>query len=184
LSYFTQKIIHKSNINSLERSQKVLYYMNQLLIEDHIPHLLVFLDSPMAISITEVFKCHSELFNEEMSELLRVKRSPFGFPNLIMTQTAEGSKTINHIVGAVMIIAGFGMCTGSRVKPHLVTNISRRESTILFVGYQAVGTLGRQRRVFVFHGEYESAQQFGKFLRNKTGWNVSVPEYRTEVLLD
>ena len=216
---------------ALERSQEVLYYMNQLLIEDHIPHLLVFLDSPMAISITEVFKRHSELFDEEMSKLVREKRSPFGFPNLIMTQTTDESKAINHILGTVMIIAGSGMCTGGRVKHHLVTNISRRESTILFVGYQAIGTLGRQivdgakrvrilgqhypvrarieqihgfsshadrnelikwlsrlkmapRRVFVVHGEYESAQQFGKFLRNKTGWNVSVPEYGTEVLLE
>jgi len=216
---------------ALERSQEVLYYMNQLLIEDHIPHLLVFLDSPMAISITEVFKRHSELFDEEMSKLVREKRSPFGFPNLIMTQTTDESKAINHILGTVMIIAGSGMCTGGRVKHHLVTNISRRESTILFVGYQAIGTLGRQivdgakkvrilgqhypvrarieqihgfsshadrnelikwlsrpnmapRRVFVVHGEYKSAQQFGKFLRNKTGWNVSVPEYGTEVLLE
>jgi len=216
---------------ALERSQEVLYYMNQLLIEDHIPHLLVFLDSPMAISITEVFKRHSELFDEEMSKLVREKRSPFGFPNLIMTQTTDESKAINHILGTVMIIAGSGMCTGGRVKHHLVTNILRRESTILFVGYQAIGTLGRQivdgakkvrilgqhypvrarteqihgfsshadrnelikwlsrpnmapRRVFVVHGEYESAQQFGKFLRNKTGWNVSVPEYGAEVLLE
>ena len=216
---------------ALERSQEVLYYMNQLLIENLIPHLIVFLDSPMAIRITEVFKRHPELFDEEMSELVHEKRSPFGFPSLIMTQTTDESKAINHIVGTVMIIAGSGMCTGGRVKHHLITNISRRESTILFVGYQAIGTLGRQivdgakkvrilgqhypvrarieqihgfsshadrnelikwlsrlkmapRRVFVVHGEYESAQQFGKFLRNKTGWNISVPEYRTEVLLD
>lgn len=216
---------------ALERSQEVLYYMNQLLIENRIPHLIVFLDSPMAIRITEVFKRHPELFDEEMSELVREKRSPFGFPGLMMTQTSDESKAINHIVGTAMIIAGSGMCTGGRVKHHLITNISRRESTILFVGYQAMGTLGRQivdgdkkvrilgqhypvrarieqihgfsshadrnelvkwlsslktspRRVFVVHGESESALQFGKFLGGKTGWNVSVPEYGTEVLLE
>lgn len=216
---------------ALERSQEVLYYMNQLLIENRIPHLIVFLDSPMAIRITEVFKRHPELFDEEMSELVREKRSPFGFPGLMMTQTSDESKAINHIVGTAMIIAGSGMCTGGRVKHHLITNISRRESTILFVGYQAMGTLGRQivdgdkkvrilgqhypvrarieqihgfsshadrnelvkwlsslktspRRVFVVHGESESALQFGKFLGGKTGWNVSVPEYGTKVLLE
>lgn len=216
---------------ALERSQEVLYYMNGLLIEDLIPHLLVFLDSPMAISITEVFKRHSELFDEEMSKLVREKKSPFDFPSLKMTQTTDESKAINHISGTVMIIAGSGMCTGGRVKHHLVTNISRRESTILFVGYQAIGTLGRHivdgakkvrilgrhypvrarieqvhgfsshadrnelfkwlsmlkkapRRVFVVHGESEVAQQFGEFLEDRTGWDISVPEYGAEALLE
>jgi metallo-beta-lactamase family protein len=216
---------------ALERSQEVLYYMNELLFEDRIPHLLVFLDSPMAISITEVFKRHSELFDEEMSQLVHEKKSPFDFPNLKRTQTADESKAINHISGTVMIIAGSGMCTGGRVKHHLVTNIPRRESTILFVGYQAIGTLGRHivngakrvrilgrhypvrarieqihgfsshadrdelfkwlsalknapRRVFVVHGESKAAQQFGEFLRNSTDWDISVPEYGTEALLE
>ena len=129
---------------ALERSQEVLYHLNELIIEDRIPHLMVFLDSPMAISITEVFKRHSELFDQEMSKLVRNNKSPFDFSNLKMVQTVDESKAINHISGTVMVIAGSGMCTGGRVKHHLVTNISRRESTILFVGYQAIGTLGRQ----------------------------------------
>lgn len=129
---------------ALERSQEVLYHLNELVLEDRIPHLMVFLDSPMAISITEVFKRHSELFDQEMSNLVRNNRSPFDFPNLKMVQTVDESKAINHISGTVMVIAGSGMCTGGRIKHHLVTNISRRESTILFVGYQAIGTPGRQ----------------------------------------
>jgi len=129
---------------ALQRTQELLYYLNDLLIEDRIPHILVFLDSPMAISITEVFKHHSELFDREMIERLNHKKSPFDFPGLKMVQTADESKSINHISGTVMIIAGSGMCTGGRIKHHLVTNISRLESTILFVGYQAGGTLGRQ----------------------------------------
>ena len=129
---------------ALQRTQEILYYLNDLLIEDRIPHILVFLDSPMAISITEVFKHHSELFDREMIERLNHKKSPFDFPGLKMVQTADESKSINHISGTIMIIAGSGMCTGGRIKHHLVTNISRRESTILFVGYQAGGTLGRQ----------------------------------------
>ncbi len=215
---------------TLQRSQEILYYMNRLLMENRIPHLLVFLDSPMAISITEVFKRHSELFDKKMSRLMRHKTSPFDFPGLKMVQTVDESKALNHIKGTVMIVAGSGMCTGGRIKHHLVTNISRRESTILFVGYQASGTLGRQivdgakrvrilgqyypvrariaqlqgfsahadrnelfqwlfnlkrapRRVFIVHGEPQVAERFGQFLREKTGWEIAVPEYGTETFL-
>ncbi len=128
---------------ALERSQEILYYLNKLLLEGRIPHLMVFVDSPMAVSITEVFQNHPELFDPEMGQLLRQRRSPFDFPGLNLVRTVEGSKAINHIVGSTIIIAGSGMCTGGRIKHHLVNNISRKESTILFVGYQAVGTLGR-----------------------------------------
>ena len=129
---------------AVERSQEILYCLNKLLIEDQIPHLMVFVDSPMAISVTEVFEHYPELFDEEMVELIRRRESPFDLPGLQMTRTAEESKAINHIKGTVIIMAGSGMCTGGRIKHHLVHNISRQESTILFVGYQAVGTLGRQ----------------------------------------
>jgi metallo-beta-lactamase family protein len=128
---------------ALERSQDILYYLNKFLLEGRIPHLMVFVDSPMAVSITEVFQNHPELFDPEMGQLLRQKRSPFDFPGLNLVRTVDGSKAINHIVGSTIIIAGSGMCTGGRIKHHLVNNISRKESTILFVGYQAVGTLGR-----------------------------------------
>jgi len=128
---------------ALERSQEVLYHLNQLLISDRIPHLLVFLDSPMAINITEVFAAHPELYDREMTRLIERNKSPFDFPSLKMVNTADDSKAINRILGTAIIIAGSGMCTGGRIKHHLVANISRRGSTILFVGYQARGTLGR-----------------------------------------
>ena len=216
---------------ALERSQEMLYYMNQLLLENRVPHLMVFLDSPMAIKITDVFKRHSELYDQDMTELVLRKKSPFRFPNLVMSETTEESKAINHIKGSVMIIAGSGMCTGGRIKHHLVANISRRESTILFIGYQAVGTLGRQitdgarkvrilgnyhrvkakieqihgfsshadrnelfdwlsglkkapRHVFVVHGEDKSAISFGELIKEKTGWDVTVPQYDTEAILE
>ena len=128
---------------ALERSQEVLYYLNTLLIERRIPRLLVFLDSPMAVSITDVFNEHPELYDSEMMELIRKGSSPFDHPGLTMVRTVAQSKAINNVFGSTMIIAGSGMCTGGRIKHHLVTNISRSESSILFVGYQAVGTLGR-----------------------------------------
>ncbi len=128
---------------ALERSQEVLYEMNQLLVQGRVSRLRVFVDSPMAVSITEVFERHPELFDQEMTKLMRMGESPFDFPGLTMCTTVEESKTINSVQGGAIIIAGSGMCTGGRIKHHLVHNISRPECTVLFVGYQANGTLGR-----------------------------------------
>jgi metallo-beta-lactamase family protein len=128
---------------ALERSQEVLYYINELRLANKIPQLKVFLDSPMASRITKVFQHHPELFDKKMAELVKRHKSPFSLPTLKMAGTAEESKAINDIKGTVMVIAGSGMCTGGRVKHHLVNNISRPNNTIMFVGYQATGTLGR-----------------------------------------
>ena len=215
---------------ALERAQEILYYLNKLLIEGRLPQIDVFLDSPMAISITDIFAQHPQLYDREMRELLRNSRSPFDFPGLKMVRTVDESKAINSVRDPAIIIAGSGMCTGGRIKHHLVTNISRPESTVLFVGYQAKGTLGRQivdgskkvrilgqrypvrariaqiqgfsahadrdglfwwlsgprtgpKHVFVTHGEPEVARHFSSFIREKTGWDTSVPEYMSEVLL-
>jgi metallo-beta-lactamase family protein len=129
---------------ALERSQEILYYLNEFQLNGRIPHPTVFVDSPMAVEVTGVFERHPELFDEEMKKRLRQQKSPFDFPGLKLTGTADESKAINRIDSGAIIIAGSGMCTGGRVKHHLVNNISREESTILFVGYQAAGTLGRQ----------------------------------------
>jgi metallo-beta-lactamase family protein len=128
---------------ALQRSQEILYYLNKLLITKRIPPIDVYLDSPMAIKITEVFKQYAEQLDEEMKELVRRHQSPFDFPGLKMVETVEESKALNDIRGTAMIIAGSGMCTGGRIKHHLVNNISRPECTVLFIGYQAEGTLGR-----------------------------------------
>jgi metallo-beta-lactamase family protein len=216
---------------SVERSQEVLYYLNELLLADRIPHLKTFLDSPMAIRVTEVFKKHPELFDSEMTRHLHNHESPFSFAGLQMTLSTKESKAINDMKGPVIIIAGSGMCTGGRVKHHLVNNITKPESTILFVGYQAVGTLGRRildgekqvrilgrefpvqarverihgfsahadreelvewlggikkppRQVFVVHGEKDASQNLCEYLIDKTGWQVTVPEYQQQVTLD
>lgn len=145
---------------ALERSQEILFYINELLSEDAIPHLMIFLDSPMAAQITEIFRHHQELFDEQARELVMNHHSPFDIPGLKVTATSEESKAINHIRGTCMIIAGSGMCTGGRIKHHLVNNITRKESTIMFVGYQAAGTLGRQlvdkaKEVRIFGQKYK-----------------------------
>jgi len=128
---------------ALERAQELLYYLNKLVTAKRIPHLPVYLDSPMAIKVTEVFKDHPSIYDQEMTRLLELNRSPFRFPGLKMTASVEDSKAINHLTSPAIIIAGSGMCTGGRIKHHLVNNISRSGSTILFIGYQAQGTLGR-----------------------------------------
>jgi metallo-beta-lactamase family protein len=136
---------------ALERSQEILYYLSEALHKKRIPDLLVFLDSPMAVNMTDIFERHPYLFDKDMVQLMRQKRSPFDFPGLTLIRTIDQSKAINYITGSIIVIAGSGMCTGGRIKYHLVTNISRPESTILFVGYQAVGTLGRR----IVEGEKE-----------------------------
>jgi len=128
---------------SLERTQELLYHLNNLLNEDRIPKLPAFVDSPMAIKITEVFKKHPELFDDETMALLNAGDHPCDFPGLVMSRTVDQSKAIADTPGTAIIIAGSGMCTGGRVKHHLKVNVYRPESTILFVGYQAFGTLGR-----------------------------------------
>jgi len=128
---------------ALERSQEILYHLNELFLRNEIPPVSVFLDSPMAIRVTEVFKRHSELFDKEMMQHMRKGNSPFTFNNLKMTQTTDESKAINFIKGSSIIIAGSGMVTGGRIKHHLINNIAQPENTVLFTGYQAEGTPGR-----------------------------------------
>jgi metallo-beta-lactamase family protein len=129
---------------AIERTQEILYYIKKLLLENRIPHLITFLDSPMAIEVTEVFKKYSSFLDGEAEKLLNKNISPFDFPLLHFTKSVEESKMINHIKGSCIIMAGSGMCTGGRIKHHLVNNIERKESSIVFVGYQAKGTLGRE----------------------------------------
>jgi metallo-beta-lactamase family protein len=128
---------------ALERSQEILYHLNELFLRKEIPPVPVFLDSPMAIRITEVFRRHANLFDREMMQRLRQGSSFFSFENLKMVQTVEESKAINNMTESCIIIAGSGMLTGGRIKHHVVNNIGRAESTVLFVGYQAEGTPGR-----------------------------------------
>ncbi len=128
---------------AIERSQELMYYLNELLRADRIPHLMVFLDSPMAVAVTDVFSKYVDLLREKPAADLRAGHSPFEFLGLKLVRTVDESKAINHIRGTIAVMAGAGMCTGGRIKHHLSANIGRPESTIMFVGYQAVGTLGR-----------------------------------------
>ncbi len=152
---------------ALERTQELLYHLNGLVNEERIPLLPVFVDSPMAIKITDVFKKHQDLYDEETMEQIRAGDKPCDFPRLEMTRTVDESKAIARVKGSSIIIAGSGMCTGGRVKHHLKANIERPESTVLFVGYQSHGTLGRiildgAETVRLFGEEYEVRARVAK----------------------
>jgi len=126
------------------RAQELLFHIKQLTEEGRIPRLVTFVDSPMATSVTALFRRHRALLDADFADQFKGRRSAFDFPGLTFVRDAEQSKAINNIRGTSIIIAGSGMCTGGRIKHHLISNISRPESTILFVGYQARGTLGRR----------------------------------------
>lgn len=129
---------------AVERAQDLLYHLSALIRDKTIPPTLVFLDSPMAARVTEIFKRHEELMDDETVERMNRGIRPWNFAHLKTCRTREQSKAINLIQGTIIVLAGSGMCTGGRVKHHLLKNIGRDSSTILFVGYQANGTLGRR----------------------------------------
>jgi metallo-beta-lactamase family protein len=109
-----------------------------------LPKCKVFLDSPLAISATKIFLQFPEYFNKATKKMIKEGKNPFIFPYVRFTETVEESKMINSIESGAIILAGSGMCTGGRIKHHLKHNLWRPESSIIFVGYQAKGTLGRK----------------------------------------
>jgi metallo-beta-lactamase family protein len=129
---------------ALERAQELLYFLREGIEKNLLPRSTqVFLDSPMAISATEIFERHPECYDVETAELFREGRDPFHLPGLQFTRETAASIAINHISGGAVIVAGSGMCTGGRIRHHLQQNITREECSILFVGYAATGTLAR-----------------------------------------
>jgi metallo-beta-lactamase family protein len=129
---------------ALERAQEVLYYLHQGLREGAIPeHVRIFLDSPMAISATEIFRRHPECFDKTFLDQLS-HGDPFAMEGLHFTRSSIESMALNNIEGGAVILAGSGMCNGGRVRHHLKHNLWRERSSIVFVGYAAEGTLARR----------------------------------------
>lgn len=129
---------------AVERAQELTYYISKLVHKKAIPPLPIFLDSPMAVDVTAIYARYRNFFDDEMWELIRANQSPLEFPGLQMVRTADASKAINNVSGPAIIMASSGMCTAGRIKHHLRNNIEKVAATILFVGYQGDGTLGRQ----------------------------------------
>lgn len=125
------------------RSQELLYWFAQNFERWQLARWRIFLDSPMAAKVTAVYDAHEDLFDEAAAKVWRGRVKPFRLPNLHVTESVEESKAINRIRGGAIIIAGSGMANGGRVRHHLHNNLADRRSHVLFVGYQADGTLGR-----------------------------------------
>lgn len=128
---------------AVERAQELMFHFSRLVHQDLIPDIKIFLDSPMAIDVTNVFKKYRHYLDAESRRLFEQGTPPLHFPGLRLTRKTEESKAINYERMPCIIMASSGMCTGGRIKHHLRQNITRSESTIVFVGYQANGTLGR-----------------------------------------
>ncbi len=131
-------------IFAIERAQELIYYLNRLLHAGRIPEIPVFLDSPMAADVTEIFRRHRECFDTEAKEIIAHGESLLRFPSLHVCRTVRESMAINSLKGPAVIMSTSGMCTAGRIKHHIAHHIGNPACTMLFVGYQARGTLGRQ----------------------------------------
>jgi metallo-beta-lactamase family protein len=130
---------------ALERAQELLYYLREGIETQRLPgSLQVFLDSPMAISATEIFRRHPEGYDDDVAELFREGGDPFDLPQLHFTRETAESIALNRVTGGAVIMAGSGMCTGGRVRHHLKQNLGRDQSSVIFVGFAAQGTLARR----------------------------------------
>ncbi len=129
---------------AIERAQDLIYQIGKLMARGEIPSIPVFLDSPMAIQVTKIFRRHRELFGDDAWNRIEAGETPLQFPGLKMVESRRESKKINQIKEPCVVMATSGMCISGRIKHHLTQNIRRPECMVLFVGYQAAGTLGRQ----------------------------------------
>lgn len=129
---------------SIERTQVLLYELNNLIEDGKMPSVPVFLDSPLAIAATGIYRRRIDAFNEGIQEEIKGGDNIFQFPRLTMTGTIEESKSINDVPEPKIVIAGAGMLTGGRILHHARRYLPDPQSTLLLVGFQAPGTLGRR----------------------------------------
>jgi metallo-beta-lactamase family protein len=209
------------------RTQELVYQLDQLVEEGRLPAIDVFVDSPLAVNVTEVFRLHPECYDEEALDAMADESNgnPFGFDRLRYVRSVEESKRLNGLKTPAIIISASGMCEAGRILHHLKNNIEDPRTTVLFVGYQAENTLGRKllegqdpvpifgeeyhvkaqvkraegysahadrsellnwaartqargqlKRVFVVHGEEESAFALAEGLKEQGVAQVDVPE--------
>ena len=210
------------------RTQDILYILNQLSREGKLDHLQVFVDSPMATQATRITLKHPECLDKETQELMKTGQFPTGTLTLKFTESVEDSMAINRIRSSAIIISASGMCEAGRIRHHLKHNLWRSECSVIFVGFQAQGTLGRRiiegakkvkifgeeiavnariytigglsahadrdelldwlskfkkkpLRVFVMHGEEETALGFAATIREQLNLDAYAPEMMEEI---
>ena len=126
------------------RTQTLVYQLHQLMLHRDIPSLPVFVDSPLAINVTEIFRLHPECYDAETAAFLADNKDPFGFSRLTYVRSVEASKELNFLREPAVIISASGMAEAGRILHHLKNNIPNPRNTVLLVGYQADNTLGRK----------------------------------------
>lgn len=131
---------------ALGRTQEILYCFRRLLADGRVPSIPVFVDSPLAVDLTNVFRFHPESFDKDLAEMMDRGENPFSFPGLEYVTTADRSKQLNEDNRPMMIISASGMCEAGRILHHLKHNIGDPRATILVVGFMAEHTLGRRIR--------------------------------------
>jgi metallo-beta-lactamase family protein len=127
-----------------ERTQDILFEINEMLEFKRIPPMSVFLDSPLAIRVTEVFKHYPDLYTDAIQKMMREHKHLFDFKHLVFAETKEDSKKINEVSPPKVILAGSGMMTGGRILHHATRYLQDKNSILLIVGWQAAGSLGRR----------------------------------------
>jgi metallo-beta-lactamase family protein len=126
------------------RTQEIVFDLHKLIAAEVLPDMPVFVDSPLAVNVTEIFRLHPECYDEEVMAFLQERKDPFGFYRLHYTRSVEESKALNRFEGPCIIISASGMCEGGRILHHLKHHIGDPRNTVLFVGYQVENTLGRK----------------------------------------
>lgn len=128
---------------AVERTQEILYVLGEFSRAGTLPDIPIFLDSPLAIKATEIFRKNKQYYDEEAQAIVEKGFDPFDLPNLRFTPTMQESMAINGLHGSAIIIAGNGMCTAGRIRHHLKHNLWRPGASVVIVGFQANGTTGR-----------------------------------------
>lgn len=145
---------------SLGRTQQIIYYLNELYNEKRLPHIPIFVDSPLSTKLVSVYRHHIQQMDKEVQSVLETDRDPFGFSLLDYVSSRQESIALNKRKGAFVVIAGSGMCENGRVRHHLKNGIEQIENTVVLMGYQAAHTLGRRLvnrdpKVKIFDRYYE-----------------------------
>jgi metallo-beta-lactamase family protein len=129
---------------SVGRTQQIVYTLHRLALAGQLPKVAIFVDSPLSVNATEVYRLHPECFNETVYTFLREKENPFGMENLTYIREAAHSMKLNEVKDPVIIISASGMCEAGRIRHHLANNIGMPANLVLFIGYCAEHTLGAQ----------------------------------------
>ena len=129
---------------SVGRTQQVVYSLHRLTLAGELPKIPIFVDSPLSVNATEIYRLHSECFNDDIIKFLHEKANPFGMENLTYIREVAHSMKINDLTVPAIIISASGMAEAGRIRHHLKNNIGDAKNLVLFIGYCAEGTLGDQ----------------------------------------